>query len=417
MIPLLSAYVSVFQGVTNKVPAARIPLADQLDRIKNGIYRQEIAQLRQLRTTQGKSAYEQAKRQLEAFTPAGVFSRRRNAGLTEASGLVHFDFDHPANLAAAKDLLRQDPWVTYAFLSPSGDGLKVAVWADGIVDDRSYKHVWTTVLDYFTRTFPDLAVANDTACKDIARLCFVSDDSDIYTNPNALLYAVPRQAAAAPPPKTKATRTTAATHAQPQPPGTSAQARVEDALQFIPAEEYDPWLLVGMALHSTGEAWARDLWDKWSQSSAKYDAAMQEQKWGSFTPNGGVTLATIFFLAKQHGYRPATLIVGSQPATASTSPPQPQGSTPASTSGAGGRWSTPAWHSGLLRQKGGKPEQTINNFALALANLEPWYSAGCWYDVVRERHMVGAKPVEDGDATAAGILIEQATQIRVSNSR
>jgi hypothetical protein len=73
------------------------------------------------------------------------------------------------------------------------------------------------------------------------------------------------------------------------------------------------------------------------------------------------------------------------------------------------------WEGGLLVNKGGIPQQTINNFALALQHLDPWKREGCWYDVVRERHMVGAAPVLEGDDTAAGIRIEQATAIRVTN--
>jgi hypothetical protein len=75
----------------------------------------------------------------------------------------------------------------------------------------------------------------------------------------------------------------------------------------------------------------------------------------------------------------------------------------------------PEWMAGLLRNKSDTPQQTINNLALALQHLDPWQQAGCWYDAVRERHMVGAKPVEDGDDTAAGIAIERATGIRVTN--
>jgi hypothetical protein len=288
---------------------------------------------------------------LWAFTPAGVFAKRGNAHLTEASGLVHFDFDNLADLAAAKARLIAEPWTLYTFVSPSGDGLKVAVWADGIVDDRSYKHAWSTALDYFTKYFPDLAVANDKACKDIARLCFVSHDPDLYMNPNALLYAVPRRAPATPPSRPKAARTAKPqAPAQPQPSGTDEQARVEEALQVIPADDYDVWLSVGMALHSTDETWARSLWDTWSQRSAKYDAAMQDQKWGSFTLNGGVTLATIFYLAQQHGYippSPATLIVGGQTAQASASTSQP--AAPASASSRGVSWGTPGQPAPPLR--------------------------------------------------------------------
>ena len=52
---------------------------------------------------------------------------------------------------------------------------------------------------------------------------------------------------------------------------------------------------------------------------------------------------------------------------------------------------------GSLRSKDGTAQQTINNFLLAVEHLEPWKSQGCWYDVVRERHMVGARPVEEDE--------------------
>ena len=129
------------------------------------------------------------------FTPAGTFAQRANAKLTTPSGLLNFDFDHLANLAAAKARLQQDPWVVYAFTSPGGDGLKVAVRASGIIDDATYKHAWKTVADYIERTYPDLALANDRKCKDISRLCYVSWDPDLYGNPDALLYEVPTRAA------------------------------------------------------------------------------------------------------------------------------------------------------------------------------------------------------------------------------
>ena len=73
------------------------------------------------------------------------------------------------------------------------------------------------------------------------------------------------------------------------------------------------------------------------------------------------------------------------------------------------------WHDALLRNRSGTPQQTINNFVHAVRHLEPWCSDGYWYDVVRERHMIGTRPVEDVDATTAGVRIEQDTEIRVTN--
>jgi hypothetical protein len=75
------------------------------------------------------------------------------------------------------------------------------------------------------------------------------------------------------------------------------------------------------------------------------------------------------------------------------------------------------WTHTLLRSKTDMVQQTINNCILALQHLDPWKSEGCWYDSVRERHMIGARPVEDQDAVHAGALIEQALKMRVTNLR
>jgi hypothetical protein len=67
------------------------------------------------------------------------------------------------------------------------------------------------------------------------------------------------------------------------------------------------------------------------------------------------------------------------------------------------------WLAGLNRQKNGIPYESIGNFVHAITHMEPWKSQGCWYDLVRECHMVGGTPVKDGDDTAAAVLIEAAT--------
>jgi hypothetical protein len=82
-------------------------------------------------------------------------------------------------------------------------------------------------------------------------------------------------------------------------------ALVTAALAAIPNDDadYDTWLLLGMALHSTGEDWAEELWDAWSQRSGKYRAKKQHKSWKSFHQNGPVTLGTLFYLAQQTGWR------------------------------------------------------------------------------------------------------------------
>lgn len=76
-----------------------------------------------------------------------------------------------------------------------------------------------------------------------------------------------------------------------------------DKLQYIPADSYDQWLLVGMALRHEGYGW--EVWDEWSRSSPKYQEGVCERKWNSFNEgNAGApaTGGTIDHLARLGGW-------------------------------------------------------------------------------------------------------------------
>lgn len=79
---------------------------------------------------------------------------------------------------------------------------------------------------------------------------------------------------------------------------------IQGALEVIPADDRDTWLKVGMALESTGTgSQAFDIWTQWSRKAkGKYDAEDQGRVWGSFQGRG-TKLGSLFWLAKQHGWR------------------------------------------------------------------------------------------------------------------
>jgi|GEM_PF-6718461 len=64
------------------------------------------------------------------------------------------------------------------------------------------------------------------------------------------------------------------------------------------AEAYETWVEIGMSLSELG-AIGLNLWEQWSKQSAKYDPYACGEKWQSFTPGDGVTLATLLFYAEQ----------------------------------------------------------------------------------------------------------------------
>ncbi len=80
---------------------------------------------------------------------------------------------------------------------------------------------------------------------------------------------------------------------------------IESALFAIsPDCDRQTWIECGMALHSTGEKPAFDLWDEWSaQSKTKYQEREMEGQWRSFKScENGISLATLFHHAADWGW-------------------------------------------------------------------------------------------------------------------
>ena len=74
-------------------------------------------------------------------------------------------------------------------------------------------------------------------------------------------------------------------------------------LTRIPADDRDIWFRVGAALKlEFGEA-ARPPWDGRSAPSAKFDPRSPEKLWRSLRRATGVTLGTVYHIAREHGFK------------------------------------------------------------------------------------------------------------------
>ncbi len=93
--------------------------------------------------------------------------------------------------------------------------------------------------------------------------------------------------------------------------------RIDSALACIPVAgapagdaSYDDWLTVGMALHSasSGSDDGLSKWDAWSKAGKGYDDRKISRKWTGFGDSKGSTrtIASLFDLAKTHGWNPST---------------------------------------------------------------------------------------------------------------
>ncbi len=79
--------------------------------------------------------------------------------------------------------------------------------------------------------------------------------------------------------------------------------RIGTALNFVPADDRETWLRMGMAIRSELGDSGFDLWDGWSQQAESYKNGDARDVWRSIKPDGGVTIGTLFHEAKASGWR------------------------------------------------------------------------------------------------------------------
>ncbi|WP_063894126.1 DUF927 domain-containing protein [Burkholderia stagnalis] len=80
------------------------------------------------------------------------------------------------------------------------------------------------------------------------------------------------------------------------------EERIRAALSHVPADDRKVWVQMGMAIKAElGEA-GFDFWDDWSRSASSYSENDAKSVWKSFR-SGGITIATLFKRAIEHGYR------------------------------------------------------------------------------------------------------------------
>ena len=77
---------------------------------------------------------------------------------------------------------------------------------------------------------------------------------------------------------------------------------LQAALYSIPADDRETWVQMGMAIKSEMGDAGFALWDSWSQRSERYKPADARAVWRSVKPNGGITIASLYYLAKEYGW-------------------------------------------------------------------------------------------------------------------
>lgn len=191
------ATASIFQNYVHLVEHKALIIITK--QIQEGNYKEQVEAIRKLIAEGQEKEADKLKKQLPAFTPSGTFESGRKAELlTQYSGFVILDLDKlsPEDLERAKSLVALAPYTFAAFISPSGNGLKIIVPVNSTAEH--HKLAFQQVSDYYEQA---LQLVVDLSGKDVSRLCFMSYDPDSYRNINAEPFNVNIETAAQEPPK------------------------------------------------------------------------------------------------------------------------------------------------------------------------------------------------------------------------
>lgn len=74
------------------------------------------------------------------------------------------------------------------------------------------------------------------------------------------------------------------------------------ALEFVSPDERSTWLKVGMAIKSEHGNEGFAAWNDWSKRADSYKPQSAKEAWRSFKADGGVTIRSLFYLAREAGW-------------------------------------------------------------------------------------------------------------------
>ena len=186
----LRCLVNVFRNAYATVPCETITIDKAFGRIKSGYYATQIAGARRIFAKGDRKRYSATKCGLEAFIFQGIFDQRNKESLSQHSGCATLDYDHVGeNTAELFTQVCRLPYVLSAFLSPSGEGVKVVVRIPIVPHAAEYERIYLALLDDLASKIEMFAVNRDKGTKDVSRLCFVSHDPMLYSNPEASTFS------------------------------------------------------------------------------------------------------------------------------------------------------------------------------------------------------------------------------------
>lgn len=278
---------SIYKNIYDNQSSNTLSYNAFLDFIKNGKWEDQVHKVRIIKD------YAERKKEKEKMpyvTISGFFAQERKAALITAhTGYLAMDIDNiPGELDGTKTMLAADSYVNAIFTSVSGTGLCVIFK----IDKDKHKEAFESISDYLLKTYQIIV---DPSCKDVSRPRYVSYDPDLYYNEQSILW---KKYLA----KQKQRKITHTIFVQ-----TEFDEVIKQMVQMNVScvDDYRDWVSIGFGLADEFGERGRDYFHALSAISNKYEKSICDKQFthclkakGS---NGKITIATIYYFAKQAG--------------------------------------------------------------------------------------------------------------------
>jgi len=172
--------ITIFKNIKETTTPFHKTIDFVIERIKSGASKDLVDKIR---AEQDKDKRKVLKKDLPAICFSGVFTKRNDQAIIQHSGFICLDFDgYQSKSALNKDLkvITQSEYTYCAFISPSGDGIKVIVKVPPSID--SHKGYFQTLMKHYDNPHFDKATGN------ISRVCYESYDPSVYVNENSSVW-------------------------------------------------------------------------------------------------------------------------------------------------------------------------------------------------------------------------------------
>ena len=155
-----------------------------LQQIQKGHWKKQINDMRYHLKNGNENEAVKIKSNLPCMTISATFKERRKKDYVDSyTGLLHLDYDKLENAEEVKTNLISIPYTYSAFISPSGNGVKVLVKSDNAMS--SHEVAFNSLREYYDKI---VNVESDSSVKDITRLCYMSYDPDLYLNETSEIF-------------------------------------------------------------------------------------------------------------------------------------------------------------------------------------------------------------------------------------